>query len=148
MLKIDPSMNGRKVNPLIISKPTINDPTIEDIYLDGGEDKYIYKQGYVRSYFVVIVKRITLDMVRKSSLPFNSKDEALGFMKNLYGADDVQSQISEYEISHYKDIHKEENELISENMESVQEDISNDDEEFSTIPEKSCTKPMKKKWDI
>ena len=104
MIKLDPNVNSLKLNPLSVIKPDYKDSTIEDIYIVRGNEEYIYGKGYIENHDVIVVKRITPDLVKKFAYPFSSRNEALDFMRSLYQLDDVEAHLQEEEVIIDKDI--------------------------------------------
>lgn len=92
-MRFNPDTNSRVNDPLKISRPAYVDKAIEDWYLDAAEATYEYGTGYKQQYDVVLVKRITADMVRKFHCPFPSRQEATAFMLGLCGKADTETRI-------------------------------------------------------
>lgn len=137
MNKVNPNMNSLKVNPLSVTKPEYKDPTIEDIYVVRGEEEYVYGKGYIENYDVIVVKRITPDMVRKFAYPFSSRNEALDFMRSLYQLDDVQAHLQEKEVIMDKDIAEPEKACTSENTKPTNKNFSFGDDDYINKQEES-----------
>ena len=132
MIKLDPNINSLKLNPLSVIKPDYKDSTIEDIYIVRGEEEYIYGKGYIENNDVIIVKRITPDLVRKFAYPFNSKMEAVKFMRSLYLLDDVEAHLQEEEVIIDKDIDEEEKACTTEIIKPTNKNFSfGDDDEVN-----------------
>lgn len=129
MNKVNPNMNSFTINPLSVTKPEYKDPTIEDIYIVRGEEDYIYGKGYIQNYDVIIVKRVTPDMVRKFAYAFNHRDEAIDFMRSLYDIGDVQAILSEEEVIMDKDIAEPEKACTTEIKEPTNKNFSFGDED-------------------
>jgi len=132
MNKVNPNMNSFTINPLSVTKPEYKDPTIEDIYIVRGEEDYIYGKGYIQNYDVIIVKRITPDLVKKFAYPFTSRNEALNFMRSLYQLDDVEAHLQEEEVIIDKDIEEEEKACTIEIKQPTNKNFSfGDDDEVN-----------------
>lgn len=136
MSKLDPNVNSLKVNPLSVTKPEYKDPTIEDIYIVRGEEEYVYGKGYIENHDVIIVKRITPDMVKKFAYPFTSRNEAVNFMRSLYDIGDVQAILSEKEVIIDKDIAEPEKACTSENTKPTNKNFSFGNDDYINIPVK------------
>ena len=130
MNKINPNINSLNINPLSITKPEYKDPSIEDIYLDRGKEEYIYNKGYIQNYDVIVVKRITPDLVKKFAYPFISRIEAVDFMRSLYHRNDVIAEAKEEEVILNKDIAEPEKECTSENKEPTNRNFSFGDDDL------------------
>ena len=130
MSKLDPNVNSLKLNPLSVIKPEYKDPTIEDIYIVRGDEEYIYGKGYVQNYDVIVVKRITPDLVRKFAYPFSSRNEAVNFMRSLYQLNDVQAHLQEKEVIIGKDIEEEEKACTTENTKPTNKNFSFGDDDY------------------
>ena len=132
MNKIDPNINSVKINLLSVIKPDYKDKTIDDIYIVRGEEEYIYGKGYIENHDVIVVKRITPDLVRKFAYSFNSKIEAVDFMRSLYQLEDVEAHLQEEEIIMDKDIDAEEKACTVEVKEPTNKNFSfGDDDEVN-----------------
>ncbi len=130
MNKINPNTNSLSINPLSIERPKYKDSTIADIYLERGEEDYIYNKGYIQNYDVIVVKRITADLVKKFAYPFISRIEAVDFMRSLYHRNDVIAEIKEEEVILNKDIAEPEKECTSENKEPTNRNFSFGDDDL------------------
>lgn len=132
MSKLDPNVNSIKINPLSVIKPEYKDPTIEDIYIVRGNEEYIYGKGYIENYDVIVVKRITPDLVKKFAYPFTSRNEALDFMCSLYQLDDVEAHLQEEKVIIDKDIDEEEKACTTEIIKPTNKNFSfGDDDEVN-----------------
>lgn len=89
----NPNINSTIINPLTVAKPTYADPTIEDMYLDTDDAPYELGVGYKQQFYIVLVKRITADIVRKHRCPFPSRQDAVRFMYGLCTAADAETRI-------------------------------------------------------
>ena len=89
----NPNTNSRVINPLTVVKTTFADAAVADMYLDAAEAVYEYGTGYKQHYDVVLVKRVTADMVRKFRCPFSNRQEATAFMLGLCSAADAETRI-------------------------------------------------------
>ncbi len=87
------STDNTVFNPLTISKPQYIDTDIEEVYIANGEE-YIQGKGYIQKYDVVVVRRITPDMVRKYIQSFNDKESALNCMYSYYKDDLVKGLLT------------------------------------------------------
>lgn len=87
------STNNTVFNPLTISKPQYKDTDIEEVYIANGEE-YIQGKGYIQKYNVVVVRRITPDIVRKYIQSFGDKESALNCMYSYYKDDLVKSNLT------------------------------------------------------
>ena len=110
MAKINIKSNTNTINPLTISRPQYKDKDIEDVYLDGCD--------------VVVVRRITADIVKRFTQSFNDKDSALNCMYSYYKDDLVKSNL--------KVLKDEPNTNISENDDSTVK-IDNTKSEYKTF---------------
>jgi len=54
----------------------------------------MYYAEIEQQHYVILVKRITADTVRKYSCPFESKQSAIDFMYSLYSTADAEKQIT------------------------------------------------------
>ena len=132
MSKLDPNVNSIKINPLSVIKPDYKDSTIEDIYIVRGDEEYIYGKGYIENHDVIVVKRITPDLVKKFAYPFTSRNEALDFMRSLYQLDDVEAHLQEEEVIIDKDIDEEEKACTTEIIKPTNKNFSfGDDDEVN-----------------
>lgn len=132
MSKLDPNVNSIKINPLSVIKPDYKDSTIEDIYIARGNEEYIYGKGYIENYDVIVVKRITPDLVKKFAYPFTSRNEALDFMRSLYQLDDVEAHLQEEKVIIDKDIDEEEKACTIEIIKPTNKNFSfGDDDEVN-----------------
>lgn len=132
MIKLDPNVNSLKLNPLSVIKPDYKDSTIEDIYIVRGNEEYIYGKGYIENHDVIVVKRITPDLVKKFAYPFTSRNEALDFMRSLYHLDDVEAHLQEEEIIIDKGIDDEEKACTNEITKPTNKNFSfGDDDEVN-----------------
>lgn len=153
-MSINIRSNDSKVfNPLTISKPQYKDTDIEKVYIANG-DEYIQGKGYIQKYDVVVVRRITPDIVRKYIQSFGDKDSALNCMYSYYKDDLVKSNL--------KVLNNEPNTNIQENDVSTVkiDDTKSENKTFSfadddyinkaprTYIKQENAKPKKKKWDI
>ena len=129
MNKVNPNMNSFTINPLSVTKPEYKDPTIEDIYVVRGDEEYVYGKGYIQNYDVIIVKRVTPDMVRKFAYAFNHRDEAIDFMRSLYHIGDVEAHLQEEEVIMDKDIAEPEKACTTEIKEPTNKNFSFGDED-------------------
>jgi len=145
MSKVNPNMNSLKVNPLSVTKPEYKDPTIEDIYIVRGDEEYIYGKGYIENYDVIVVKRITPDMVRKFAYSFSSRNEALDFMRSLYQLDDVQAHLQEEEVIIDKDIDEEEKACTTEIIKPTNKNFSFGDDDYINKQEEPQKIELKEK---
>lgn len=89
----NPNKNSRVINPLTIAKTAFADAAVEDMYLDATDAVYEYGTGYKQQYDVVLVKRVTADMVRKLRCSFSNRQEATAFMLGLCSAADAETRI-------------------------------------------------------
>ena len=89
----NPNKNSRSINPLTVVKTAFADAAVEDMYLDAADAVYEYGTGYKQQYDVVLVKRVTADMVRKFRCSFPNRQEATAFMLGLCGAADAETRI-------------------------------------------------------
>lgn len=89
----NPNKNSRAIDPLTVVKTTFADAAVEDMYLDATDAVYEYGTGYKQQYDVVLVKRITADMVKKFRCSFSSRQEATAFMLGLCSAADAETRI-------------------------------------------------------
>lgn len=89
----NPNKNSSTINPLTVVKTAFADAAVEDMYLDAADAVCEYGTGYKQQYDVVLVKRVTADMVRKFRCPFNSRQEATAFMLGLCSAADTETRI-------------------------------------------------------
>ena len=145
MSKLDPNVNSLKLNPLSVVKPEYKDPTIEDIYIVRGDEEYIYGKGYVQNYDVIVVKRITPDLVRKFAYPFSSRNEAVNFMRSLYQLNDVQAHLQEKEVIIGKDIEEEEKACTTENTKPTNKNFSFGDDDYINKQEEPQKIELKEK---
>lgn len=79
----NPNKNSNKIDPRTVTKPTYADPTVEDMYYEEIDGKH----------YVILAKRVTADMVRKHSCPFDSRQEAITFMYGLCSTTDTETRI-------------------------------------------------------
>lgn len=83
-MKYNPNKNSNVIDPLTVTKPTYSDPTVEDMYYEENDQQHS----------VILVKRVTADMVRKYRCPFSTKQEAITFMYGLCKEADTETRIT------------------------------------------------------
>ena len=160
MVQTDINQNSNKINPLTIIRPQYKD-NIEDVYIVRGDEDYIYSNGYNQSFDVIVVKRITPDMVRKFTYSFNDKDNAVVFMNSLNKSDHVKSNLNSLKVIPNTNIVPcNENEFNNSFTRSKTNTFTFDNDEVNQIPiidkkqvkstyiETSNCNIKKKKWDI
>jgi len=168
MNSYDPNVNSKTINPLTITKPQYKDSSIEDIYLEEGEISNVLRQNSERLHNVVIIKRISPDMVKKFTYEFKSKNEAKNFINTKPLLDCVQDVLSVVNDIGGNDIANSNRPCLSKEIQVTNKKISfayDNDTDFENEVNKINNQPMldnesnsfsselkksanKKKWDI
>lgn len=133
------STNNTVFNPLTISKSQYKDTDIEDVYIDGCD--------------VVVVRRITPDIVRKHIQSFNDKESALNCMYS-YKDDLVKSNLTV--LNNEPNTNTLENDVSTVKIDDTKSENRTfsfaDDDYINKAPrtyiKQEKAKSRKKKWDI
>ena len=140
MAKINIKSNTNTINLLTISRPQYKDKDIEDVYLDGCD--------------VVVVRRITADIVKRFTQSFNDKDSALNCMYSYYKDDLVKSNLKVLKELPNTNVSEIDDSTVKiDNTKSEHKTFSFADDDFTnTVPKtyikQENVKSKKKKWDI